>query len=967
MGALPRPDVPPGAQWDLVDALHRLHHLAGWPSLRTLAREVGCSHTTVSAAFSSARLPTWGLLELLVEAMGGDTAEFHKLWLAASSLAVPQSTTRLRIAGRTEEIATVHRHIQSGEGLLLVTGEAGIGKTTLLDAVAAATHSFTATGHCLPLASEVPLMPFIDALSAIHDVDEGAWLQAALLDVPSFVPQYLARLLPQLGGDRVASHAGEFTHYHLFASIETVLERLAQLRPLALLFEDFHWADPTTLDVVEHLLGRSHGVPVVGSWRTEDEATAPLTRNWLDRVQRLRNVRELRLGPLTRDETAEQLALLGPGLADRLESIHSRSLGQPLFTEQLALHADTGAQLPQLLGELLDRRLDGLPNSAWRVLRILGLAECPLLPAQLAAASKHSPERLTVELHVLRDRRLVSTYTDDRVQVHHPLLAEAVRRRLVPGEAVEVHRSLAEVLAQSDASAAEVASHWRSAEDGERELQWRVLAARSAAAAFDWAQEAEHWLRVLELWPHEAVSLGDPPIERPTAYIAAIDALRESLQWDRAAAMSDAAETELGPVDAPHRAELLLRAADYRGDREGVTVGLALADQALEVLARLPPSAGHLRALNQKRWYLIALGRYDEGFALARAAVEVARVVGSRRLQRNQLVSLAWHEGLDGAVSTTFDLLAQGRALLPPDADPMGDIRSAMNATHVLLVCGAALDIIQSAAQAGIEVAQAWGIDNESAMMLTANLATARLRAGLVPDAEAGIGVSYSQPDPDRWPVELLRAAVDTRKGRLRAAAERVHHLLPSILADDEVDLDVLCVAADVDFWCGTAHETLPRLLRDLDQVVELSPVRIIAPAAVAATRGVADVALLGSPASRATIAWARELVSRTCRRLRPADQREPHIRAHIATAQAELARAVRNDNSAVWVAAASLWDALQRPHDAGYCRWRAAQAALRSQPDITTTRMLGRAAARDARHHVPLSDAIKATMLTTY
>ena len=64
MGALPRPDLPPGPHGDLVDAIHDLRHRAGWPSLRTLAREVGCSHTTVSTVFSSPRLPSWGVLEL---------------------------------------------------------------------------------------------------------------------------------------------------------------------------------------------------------------------------------------------------------------------------------------------------------------------------------------------------------------------------------------------------------------------------------------------------------------------------------------------------------------------------------------------------------------------------------------------------------------------------------------------------------------------------------------------------------------------------------------------------------------------------------------------------------------------------------------------------------------------------------------------------------------------------------------
>src|SRR3954451_22412820 len=84
MAALPKPVVPGGAVRELFDALHALHHRAGWPSLRDIAKDVGCSHTTVSAAFSEPKVPRWGLLELIVESLDGDPAVFHGLWLAAT-------------------------------------------------------------------------------------------------------------------------------------------------------------------------------------------------------------------------------------------------------------------------------------------------------------------------------------------------------------------------------------------------------------------------------------------------------------------------------------------------------------------------------------------------------------------------------------------------------------------------------------------------------------------------------------------------------------------------------------------------------------------------------------------------------------------------------------------------------------------------------------------------------------------
>jgi tetratricopeptide (TPR) repeat protein len=84
VAALPKPRIDDSPLRALFEALHALHHRAGWPSLRYIAKDVGCSHTTVSAVFSEPRLPRWGLLELVVECLGGDTGEFHRLWLTAS-------------------------------------------------------------------------------------------------------------------------------------------------------------------------------------------------------------------------------------------------------------------------------------------------------------------------------------------------------------------------------------------------------------------------------------------------------------------------------------------------------------------------------------------------------------------------------------------------------------------------------------------------------------------------------------------------------------------------------------------------------------------------------------------------------------------------------------------------------------------------------------------------------------------
>ena len=189
------------------------------------------------------------------------------------------------------------------------------------------------------------------------------------------------------------------------------------------------------------------------------------------RAQRSHGTTRLDLEPLSRADSVAQIGLLGISHPERLGHIHDRSQGLPLFTEQLAAHLEDAPGLPRALADLLDRRLDGIDASAWAVLRVLGVAERPLTGPQIAAASSVSPAELTTQLHTLRARRLVRSTSDGLVQLQHPLLAEATQRRLLGDEAAQVHRSLADVLgSEPDASAAEVAQHWRSAGDAGREL-----------------------------------------------------------------------------------------------------------------------------------------------------------------------------------------------------------------------------------------------------------------------------------------------------------------------------------------------------------------------------------------------------------------------------------------------------------------------------------------------------------------
>ena len=560
MGELPRPDVPPGPRRDLVAALHDLHHRAGWPSLRTLAREAGCSHTTVSNVFSSPRLPPWGVLELLVEAMDGETADFHQLWLASGQPATRTGAAAARIAGRRDELVAVRRHLDSGTGLLLVTGEAGIGKTALVTAAAAGAETFVATGACRPLSTEVPLLPVADLLRQVRR-EHPAWFDEALEACPAYVGGAVGQILPELASGEAPQVSEEWARQRLFNAVDALLTALRERRPLALLIEDAHWADATTLDVLE-LLG-SHLCPLVVTVRTDDPEVGEVFADWLARARRLPGAASLALVPLTLAETAQQLALLrgrDPEAAD-VARIHARSLGQPLFTEQLALHPDD-RPLPEMLADLLLRRLRGLSSGGWAVGRALGVSDRPLLAGQVAEITGLDP---LPGLRELDEQRLLARADGAEIRVRHPLVADAIRQHLVAGEAPEVHRRVAKVLAAApDPPAAEIAQHWASAGDSTEELRWRIAAARAASASFAVEAAATQWRRVLDLWPDELDEAGDPPLTRAGMYAEVLEAVKR-LDFAAAVPLMSKALEVAEDADPEQGAAIMHRVGNIRG------------------------------------------------------------------------------------------------------------------------------------------------------------------------------------------------------------------------------------------------------------------------------------------------------------------------------------------------------------------------------------------------------------------
>jgi predicted ATPase len=248
--------------------------------------------------------------------------------------------------GRERELSRLQAALAGRVRLVLVVGDAGIGKTRFVGEGlrrAAATGMLTVGGGCLPLAEKLPLLPLADALDELSRLDGGRPFEAALTAAPAYARSEVPRLLPRLGAVEPgpAGPVEGWRREALFAGMAELLGGVARRSPVGLLIEDVHWADGATLDFLTYLTrsGRASPVAVVVTCRGDEAPLDAAVADWLTHVRRDAGVEEIRLGPLSQGEVAEQItALVGaPPLAGLVEEVYARGEGHPFFTEQLVV------------------------------------------------------------------------------------------------------------------------------------------------------------------------------------------------------------------------------------------------------------------------------------------------------------------------------------------------------------------------------------------------------------------------------------------------------------------------------------------------------------------------------------------------------------------------------------------------------------------------------------------------------
>ncbi len=701
--------------------------------------------------------------------------------------------------GRRAELARLAGALDRAKGgdagAVLLGGEAGVGKTRLVGEfvrAAAAAGAQVLRGGCIELGeASLPYAPVVEALRGLARRTPRARLDALLGSGRG----QLARLLPELGPADPSPAGGDpldGAQLALFERLLSLLVRLGEDAPLVLVLEDLHWSDRSSRDLLAFLVHSlaDARVLVVATFRTDElRRTHPL-RPFLAQLERDDRVERLDLTPFDRVELAEFLvALLGePPPADLADEVFERSQGNAFFAEELAASAAAGAgrpgELPATLRDALLARVDALPAPAPAAPRPAAAAGEEVDHELLAAvAGMDAPDLLAALRTAVAEQVLVAQPDRLTYRFRHALLQEAVHGDLLPGERVDLHRRLAQVLEERPelagsraGAAAALAWHWRRAHDLPRALAAAVTAGQDAATAYAFADAHVQYEAALELWDAVPEAQRPPGTDRVELLKRAATAAARSGEHARAVALARRALDQLDEVAEPVRASLLwmwlARSLSALGDE-------AAAHATAEAVRLVPddPSPARARVLGYQSARLMLLSRYAESEPVGAEAVAVARAVGAHADEAGALVTLGLCAAFLGRQAEGEALLARARAIaLAAGAVPELE-RVAANLPEVLQLDGRWEEAARAALE-GVALVAEHGYGKGA--FIRGNAVQVLLKLGRWDEAEGLLREALAIHGRDNQGLHVLhmRAVLHLWRGRLDEAAATLDRAL---------------------------------------------------------------------------------------------------------------------------------------------------------------------------------------------
>jgi DNA-binding SARP family transcriptional activator len=464
--------------------------------------------------------------------------------------------TPTALVGRERELSRLRelwRGVREGEGarLVLVTGEAGIGKSRLVRELAlegreqgaVVLHGSADEDLLVPHQHLVAAFEHFFAVAAPDELEGRVGVRAADLEP-------IAPGLSELTGSP-AEAAPEGRRYRLFEAVAGLLDELSAETPVLVVVDDLHWADQATAAILRYALEArpEMRVLVLATQRVADVPQTGPTAEALQRLSQGQYVERLPLSGLSDAEIAELAeGLSGRELAGELvRGIRAETAGNPFFvlevvrdlsdSDRTASVLSLGqAEVPERVRDVVNLRLARVGDATVRLLTVAAVIASEFELAQLELISDLDGDDLAAALdEAVTAALLTETGQGDSesFSFSHALLRRTLLTRLTRANRRRVHARVADALeaTKGDDALLEIAHHLCEAlpaADRERALHYATRAAEHATSGLAYAEGVELFTRALAILPPEDDRRRKLSLKRAVAYQGLFHALRDT-------------------------------------------------------------------------------------------------------------------------------------------------------------------------------------------------------------------------------------------------------------------------------------------------------------------------------------------------------------------------------------------------------------------------------------------------------
>jgi DNA-binding CsgD family transcriptional regulator/tetratricopeptide (TPR) repeat protein len=583
--------------------------------------------------------------EVVTECAGTDVTSDHEDRETHASLSDPSDilgcvgldgSAAGLFVGRDADAARLGELVGLGSdtdsGMVLLSGDAGIGKTRLLSEVAqrARGEGWTVlVGHCLGEAGQaMPYLPFSEMLTRLEADDPSSVerTMGAHSALAALFPSRRRASSPEQGAPETIDQRD------LVEAAHAAFEGISWSAPVLLVVEDVHWADQSSRDLLTLFFTRGFGgrVSIVASYRSDDLHRRHPLRATLAHWSRLADLRRVDLEPLSDRAVRELVRGVQPRALTEHEvgAVVDRAEGNAFFAEELVAASVLGQNaIAEDLSRLLLVRFDQLEAPGQHVVRMAAAAGRHVSHPLLAVVAGLSEAELDQGLRDAVEHHILVPTERGGYAFRHALLAETVYDDLLPGERVRAHERYAAALS-SDPSLgtwADVARHAHAAGDRAAALDASIHAGDSAMSVGGPEEAWRHYQRALSLIPDRHPDADRVTLRASAALTAKGQAIKGLALLEERLSRRD--------LDVPvGRAELLAALATTARLTESPVDTLAATKEGLGLLETLDgsPQVAQVRArlLGARVQALVDRGRDEEAVRAAQEAVDAALSAG---------------------------------------------------------------------------------------------------------------------------------------------------------------------------------------------------------------------------------------------------------------------------------------------------------------------------------------------------